>query len=318
MDLVKLSAAGGMAAFAMLALVATSDASSAEPTSFGAPTEVSALDIQTRIDAAFGATKQDSVFAVPGPVLPLESSAFPTLPDAAQPTRWPLFIGATASWAALVDEAARRFGIPPEWVHGVMQVESGGRTTMNGRPITSSAGAMGLMQVMPATFAQLTARYGLGSDPHDPRANIHAGAAYLREMYDRFGAAYFLAAYNAGPARVDQHLRTGRPLPLETRRYIAMLLPRLFPGVSTPAVPASATVQDLTGSGTAGAHASSPSRPIPPRRLDPARAPVFVSAHSTSTAAQTGSDVRTNDGLFVTLTRADRRQVVATADATED
>ena len=127
----------------------------------------------------------------------------------------------------LIEEAARRFGIPPAWVRGVMRIESGGRTMLDGRPITSPAGAMGLMQVMPATFAELSGRYGLGSDPYDPRANILAGTAYLREMYDRFGATHFLAAYNAGPGRVDEHLRTGRPLPGETQRYVQALGPEL-------------------------------------------------------------------------------------------
>lgn len=318
MDLVKLSAAGGMAAFAVLALVATSDASSAEPTSFGAPTELPAPDIQTRIDAAFDASKQESVFVLPGPAPQLDPGAALTLPERTTTTQWPLSVGATASWAPLVDEAARRFGIPPEWVHGVMQAESGGRTTMNGRPITSHAGAMGLMQVMPGTFAELTARYGLGSDPHDPRANIHAGAAYLREMYDRYGAAYFLAAYNAGPARVGQHLRTGRPLPLETLRYNAILLPRLFPGTAVPASSASVTVQDLTGFSTIGASASSTSRPRHRRRADPPRAPVFVTANDASAAPPAQPNARPSDGLFVTLMRSDRRQVVATAAPLED
>ena len=71
---------------------------------------------------------------------------------------------------------------------------------------------MGLMQIMPKTYAELRARYHLGSNPYDPRDNILAGAAYLREMHDRYGSAGFLAAYNAGPDRYDEHLATGRPL----------------------------------------------------------------------------------------------------------
>ncbi len=97
----------------------------------------------------------------------------------------------------------------------------------------SHAGAIGLMQVMPATYAEVRGRYGLGPDPFDPRDNVLAGAAYLRELYDRYGAPAFLAAYNAGPGRLDDHLRDGRPLPAETRRYLAKLSPAI--GGPTPA-----------------------------------------------------------------------------------
>lgn len=104
-----------------------------------------------------------------------------------------------------------------------MRAESAGRTTLNRAPITSSAGAMGLMQIMPATWHELRARHSLGIDPHDPRDNILAGAAYLREMHDRFGARLFLAAYHAGPRRVGEHLSRGTPLPRETRAYLAAI-----------------------------------------------------------------------------------------------
>ena len=88
---------------------------------------------------------------------------------------------------------------------------------------TSRAGAMGLMQVMPATYAELRRRHGLGADPYDPRDNILAGAAYLRELHDRFGLEGMLPAYNAGPGRYLQHRDEGRPLPLETRDYVARI-----------------------------------------------------------------------------------------------
>src|SRR3546814_13913758 len=89
-----------------------------------------------------------------------------------------------------------------------MRVESGGRIGA-----VSSAGAMGLMQLMPGTWARQRARFSLGSDPFDPRDNIIAGTSYLREMYDRYGADGFLAAYNAGPGRSEEYARRGRPLP---------------------------------------------------------------------------------------------------------
>lgn len=119
---------------------------------------------------------------------------------------------------AYIGEAAQRFRIPERWIRAVMQAESAG----NARAV-SSAGAMGLMQIMPGTWAELRAAHGFGADPFDRRENILAGAAYLRQMYDQFGAPGFLAAYNAGPGRYAEHLRTGRTLPRETRRYVAAL-----------------------------------------------------------------------------------------------
>lgn len=126
-------------------------------------------------------------------------------------------------WQGLIAEAAHRFDIPEAWIRAVMRAESGGRTRLDGRPITSRAGAMGLMQLMPETWAELRERYGLGTDAHDPHDNILAGAAYLRELYDRYGYPNLFAAYNAGPARFDRHLLQGEPLPGETQTYLAAL-----------------------------------------------------------------------------------------------
>jgi hypothetical protein len=131
-------------------------------------------------------------------------------------------------WGPYIREAATRFGLPERWIREVMRQESGGRLTgRDGLPITSPVGAMGLMQVMPRTYDILRPRYGLGPDPYAPRDNILAGAAYLREMHDRFGAPAFLAAYNAGPDRVADFLIGARILPDETMRYVASIAPRL-------------------------------------------------------------------------------------------
>ena len=124
----------------------------------------------------------------------------------------------TSDIDAYIAEAAQRFQIPERWIRAVMQAESAG----NARAV-SSAGAIGLMQIMPGTWAELRTAHGFGSDPFDRRENILAGTAYLRQMYDQFGAPGFLAAYNAGPGRYAEHLRTGRILPRETRRYVAAL-----------------------------------------------------------------------------------------------
>jgi D-alanyl-D-alanine carboxypeptidase len=130
-------------------------------------------------------------------------------------------------WGPYIHEASGRFGVPEPWIRRVMRQESGGQ-----EDVISWAGAMGLMQVMPETYDALRGRYNLGADPYDPHNNILAGTAYLREMYDRFGAPGFLAAYNAGPNRLDLYLNNGTPLPAETVSYVASIAPSLGPGTS--------------------------------------------------------------------------------------
>jgi cell division septation protein DedD len=142
-------------------------------------------------------------------------------------------------WGPYIAEASARFDVPDRWVREVMRVESGGHEyAASGQLITSPVGAMGLMQVMPQTYDELDARYDLGDDPYDPHNNILAGTAYLREMYDIYGSPGFLAAYNAGPKRLDDYLSNTRPLPDETRRYVAMIGPYIadtFPRNRSPA-----------------------------------------------------------------------------------
>jgi membrane-bound lytic murein transglycosylase MltF len=131
-------------------------------------------------------------------------------------------------------EATQRFGIPTAWVQAIMSVESGGD-----RHALSPKGAMGLMQLMPKTWAELSAQYGFGRDPFDPHDNIMAGVAYLREMLNRYGSPGFLAAYHAGPNRYEEYRDRHRPLPPETQAYVAELLPLVKggeQGMSTLAV----------------------------------------------------------------------------------
>jgi hypothetical protein len=130
-------------------------------------------------------------------------------------------------WGPYIREASKRYDVPDVWIRSVMRVESGGHEYINGQLITSGAGAMGLMQVMPETYDGLRDRHRLGDDPYDPHNNILAGTAYLREMYDIYGSPGFLAAYNAGPRRLDDYLSNNRPLPDETRRYVAMIGPNI-------------------------------------------------------------------------------------------
>lgn len=120
-------------------------------------------------------------------------------------------------FAPIIDEASRRFGLPVYWIRAVLKVESAGDVRAR-----SPKGAMGLMQIMPQTWAELRLRYQLSNDPYDPHDNILAGAAYLRELQDRYGSPGFLAAYNAGPGRYEEHL-AGRALPAETQAYLHKL-----------------------------------------------------------------------------------------------
>lgn len=123
-------------------------------------------------------------------------------------------------WDAFVTEASKRFNVPKPWIRAVMRQESGGRTMLaDDKPIVSRAGAVGLMQVMPATYDQMAEAHKLGEDPFNARDNIMAGAAYLRWLHKRYGYPRMFAAYNAGPGRVEQ----GGRLPAETRAYVGSI-----------------------------------------------------------------------------------------------
>ena len=130
-------------------------------------------------------------------------------------------------WGPYIKEASARFNVPEKWIREVMRQESGGHQYIAGGLTTSPVGAMGLMQLMPVTYAEMRDRYGLGPDPYAPHDNIMAGTAYVGEMYARYGSPGFLAAYNAGPGRLDSYLVGGTPLPHETVGYVASIAPRL-------------------------------------------------------------------------------------------
>lgn len=125
-----------------------------------------------------------------------------------------------------IAEASERFGIPAAWIRAIIRVESG-----KDARIASRKDAIGLMQVMPERWTELRLRYALGANPSDPRDNILASTAHLREMYDRYGSKEFLAAYIMGPTRYDEHLKTAAPLPEETQAHVAVLAPLIEPGL---------------------------------------------------------------------------------------
>ena len=177
-------------------------------------------------------------------------------------------------WRPYIREASQRFGVPAPWIRAVMHQESGGHEYLDGQPITSAAGAIGLMQLMPATYADLQAQYGLGSDPYDPHDNIMAGTGYIRQMYDRYGSPGFLAAYNAGPARVDDYLAGEGSLPNETVNYVASIAPHLGGGgdALAPAPVERAPVQTAPPVELAAASRSDGCWHDPDRAFDPAAA----------------------------------------------
>jgi len=143
-------------------------------------------------------------------------------------------------WDAEIVAAARRYVVPEVWIRAVVAAESAGDPRA-----VSPKGAMGLMQLMPETWREMRERYGLGDDPLDPADNVMAGTAYLRLMFDRFGAPGFLAAYNAGPQGFEASLSGIHPLPDETRKFMETVGRRI--GVSTPERPA--LVAQKSGSG---------------------------------------------------------------------
>ena len=146
---------------------------------------------------------------------------------------------------------------------------------------------MGLMQLMPATWAAMRAEQALGSDPFDPRDNILAGTAYLAKMYRRFGYPGLFAAYNAGPGRYAGWRTGRRSLPRETQEYLALVGGRdAGDGRATPAMAAM--------------------KPSPPP-------PLFVVQHGAPVTTNTASSLLSSASpspsrsLFVPLSAGDTR-----------
>ena len=203
---------------------------------------------------------------------------------------------ADAPFAAFIAEAAHRFGIPAAWISAVLRAESFGDVRA-----VSPTGAMGLMQIMPETWAGLRQRYGLGADPYDAHDNIIAGAAYLHELHDRYGIPGFLAAYNAGPARWEDHLATGRPLPAETRAYLARLVPIVGGTAADDTVLLAAVVKSWTEASLFPAHLVSPTN-------DGASAPTPQSLRPSSGRPAQGWTALApqSNGLFVALSNREQ------------
>lgn len=201
-------------------------------------------------------------------------------------------IAAPDPYAAFITEASQRFGLPASWLRAVIQLESSGNPKA-----VSPKGAMGLMQLMPGTWSALRIRYHLGSDPFDPHDNILGGTAYLRELFDHFGAPGFLAAYNTGPKRFEDYRAGLRPLPDETKHYLSALaqrLPDLQIGGAMPPLRVATNWRAASLFAASAATVSSPN-----------------SAHGTAsentTAAKDFAMPPQPDGLFVPVRMPDQR-----------
>jgi soluble lytic murein transglycosylase-like protein len=192
----------------------------------------------------------------------------------ARPATPPATYATSDPFADFVEGASRRFGVPARWIRAVIDVESAGDVRAR-----SPKGAMGLMQIMPETWAELRQRYGLRNDPYDPHDNIIAGTAYLRELCERYCSPGFLAANNAGPARYEEHL-AGRPLPAETHAYLQKLVP-----IIGSAIAATSAIASLQSSARAlfvvRSESSKTAAPLQPGHL-PNPAPTVASVHDIS------------------------------------
>jgi soluble lytic murein transglycosylase-like protein len=132
-----------------------------------------------------------------------------------------------------VDRVEQDYGLPQGLVHAVIHQESRGRVNA-----VSVKGALGLMQLMPGTAAQL------GVNPYDPEQNVRGGARYLRQQIDRFGSIPLaLAAYNAGPGAVLRY--GGIPPYRETQNYVSTIMRRWQPPPSSTAAAASSIVAPI-------------------------------------------------------------------------
>ncbi|HTJ90288.1 MAG TPA: lytic transglycosylase domain-containing protein [Acidocella sp.] len=180
-------------------------------------------------------------------------------------------------WGPYIRTASQRFNVPTSWIRNVMRVESGGHEYMGGHLTVSAAGAMGLMQLEPETYREMAAQYGLGPDPFNPYDNIMAGTAYIHEMYSIFGSPGFLAAYNAGPGRLQEYVNDHVPLPQETQAYLAMIAPHIagdYPGGNSADEEMAMNTSPATGVGISSS--ALPSAPVPVASVSPAPVPSLV------------------------------------------
>ena len=151
----------------------------------------------TEVDAWQVSRFEQDDFVPPAPPAPAPAAAAP----------------APADTPAMIDQVARKYNLPPDFLHSVVKAESDYRADA-----VSPKGAIGLMQLMPATARAYAA------DPANPIENLDTGARYLSELLLKYrgGVWHALAAYNAGPSAVDKY--NGVPPYRETREYILRIM----------------------------------------------------------------------------------------------
>ena len=161
-------------------------------------------------DGSYRLTTSSGVIVVgEGDVVAIEKDDYVEPPPTPQPAGIEAQVSQSKPIPQMLDEAAARNGLPAAFVRSVARAESGMRPDA-----ISPAGAIGVMQLMPATAAALHA------DPANPEQNIEAGTRYLRDLLLKYDgdAVKALAAYNAGPGAVDRY--HGVPPYLETVTYV--------------------------------------------------------------------------------------------------
>jgi soluble lytic murein transglycosylase-like protein len=160
-----------------------------------------------------GAAPSSAVYTLPGTATTVGGAA--TSLDSTSPASTePALASGPSSYDSLVNQSAARYGLDPAILHGLIQQESGFNPSSR-----SSAGALGLTQLMPSTAASLDV-----SNPLDPAQSIEGGARYLSQLMSQFGGntTDALAAYNAGPGAVQRY--GGVPPYSETQSYVTKVL----------------------------------------------------------------------------------------------
>ncbi len=168
-----------------------------------------------------------------------------------------------SDYAPIFDAAGQEWNVDPNLLRAMAQQESGGKPR-----IVSSAGAQGVMQIMPGTQRDLGV-----TDPNDPQQSIFGGAKYMSQLLDQYKSPELaLAAYNAGPDRVDNHLATGNPLPRETQAYV-------------PAISANYQRMAKAPAASAAPAATSAAPAVQPASDEASRNAAFLSRSGATTAA---------------------------------
>lgn len=181
-----------------------------------------AMESATARQAAAVATMRISIARQRAAVAAAQSENHPAHPEPFFTLSWPAISMACdplteQELSPLIQQAAQKEGVEPGLLRAVAEEESGFRACA-----VSPKGAMGLMQLMPATASELGVR-----DPFDPQESLVFGARFLKQLLARFGgdASLALAAYNAGPGRVEES--GGVPDIPETIRYVEQIMDRV-------------------------------------------------------------------------------------------